>query len=93
MNRIILHFKHHDLEDLARVILDIYRKMEEETQKGNWDLRIRVGMLDETFDRFFGNDPLYFTDVHPNSRCMSLIAQWETHLLLQLFENTLPRPT
>ena len=35
--------------------------------------------------KFFGGDPAFFTNIHPNSRCLSLIAQWETEALLNLF--------
>ena len=32
-------------------------------------------------DAFFGQDPAFFTNIHPNSRCLALIAEWETAAL------------
>lgn len=72
-------------------LVDIYANMEAETRRGNWDLRVR-GLptpqhliVDDSLDVFFGDDPAFFTNIHPNSRCLSLIAEWETKALLHLF--------
>jgi lysophospholipase L1-like esterase len=65
-------------------VVDIFGNMEAETRRGNWDLRVR-GLpspehliVDDSFDTFFGDDPAFFTNIHPNSRCLALIAEWET---------------
>ena len=78
-------------------LVDIYANMEAETRRGNWDLRVR-GLptpehliVDDTFDVFFAGDPAFFTNIHPNSRCLGLIAEWETEALLSRFGgNVLP---
>jgi acyl-CoA thioesterase-1 len=74
-------------------LVDIFANMADETQCGNWDLRVR-GLpnpdhliVDDTFDVFYGDDPAFFTNIHPNSRCLSLIAEWEMVAL----KNTLER--
>ena len=78
-------------------LVDIFANVEAETKKGNWDLRGRVvpaggdhEVRDDTFDAFFGDDPAYFTDVHPNPRCLGLIAEWEAAKLKALFGGRLP---
>lgn len=68
-------------------VVDIYKNMEAETRRGNWDLRVRglpspqYLIVDDSFDAFFGDDPAFFTNIHPNSRCLALIAGWETAAL------------
>lgn len=77
-------------------LVDIFTKMEEETRKGNWDLRVRgipggqLDILDDSFDQFYGEDPAFFTNIHPNSTGMGLIAVWEMEVLQQLFGDILP---
>jgi len=77
-------------------VVDIFRKMEIETAKGNWDMRLRGlpdpehAILDDSFDQFFGDDPAFFTNIHPNSRCRGLIADWEVEKLKELFGDRLP---
>jgi acyl-CoA thioesterase-1 len=78
-------------------LVDIFARMEEQTQHGHWDLRMR-GLptskhliIDDAFDIFFGDDPAFFTNIHPNSRCLALIAQWEVETLLGLFGGQLPQ--
>ena len=39
---------------------------------------------------FFGDDPAFFTNIHPNSRGMGLIADWEIETLRELFGDKLP---
>jgi len=57
-------------------LIDVFKNMEIETQNGNWDLRVRglpapeTTVLDDSFDEFYGNDPAFFTNIHPNSRGM-----------------------
>lgn len=68
-------------------LVDIYANMEAETRRGNWDLRVRGlpapqhTIVDDSFDAFFGADPAFFTNIHPNSRCLGLIAEWEIEAL------------
>ncbi len=91
------------LRDLAASeghrVVDIFAKMENETREGNWDLRCRIVPVegiaqipDDSLDRLFGDDPAFFTDIHPNPRCLGLIAQWEVVALRELFGDTLPAP-
>jgi len=90
-----------ELRELAAsegyAVVDIFAHMEAETQQGNWDLRIRAvpvqgmrGIPDSSFDALFGDDPAFFTDIHPNPRCLALIAEWEVAKIRELFGNTLP---
>jgi acyl-CoA thioesterase-1 len=77
-------------------LVDVFAKMEAETRRGNWDLRIRgvpggtLDILDDSFDRFYGDDPAFFSNIHPNSRCLGLIADWEVAALKDLFGEALP---
>jgi len=41
--------------------------------------------VDPSFDRFFDGDPAFFTNIHPNSTCMGLIADWEIEKLKELW--------
>lgn len=80
------------MRELAREegygLVDIFARMEAETRRGNWDLRVRGlptpehVIVDDSFDAFFGEDPAFFTNIHPNSRCLGLIAEWEVEALL-----------
>jgi hypothetical protein len=78
-------------------VVDVFRNMEIETIRGNWDLRVRGlpdpehTIIDDSFDEFFGDDPAFFTNVHPNSRCLGLIADWEIAKLKELFGDRLPK--
>ncbi len=77
-------------------IVDIFNHMRLETEKGNWDLRVRGlpdpehTIVDDSFDSFFAHDPAFFTNIHPNSKCMGLITDWEVEKLKELFGNRLP---
>jgi len=68
-------------------VVDIYQKMQAEAGKGNWDLRVRglptpeQTVVDDSFDAFFGDEPAFFANTHPNSRCLALIAEWEVAML------------
>lgn len=76
------------------LLLDIFRLMERETKLGNWDLRVRglpspeQTVLDDSLDLFFGQDPAFFTNIHPNSRGIGLIAEWQVACLRELFGKT-----
>jgi len=77
-------------------VIDIFAKMRAETERGNWDLRVRGlpdpehTIVDDSFDKFFADNPAFFTNIHPNSRCMGLIADWEVEELKKLFGEGLP---
>ncbi len=47
--------------------------------------RVILTIVDDAFDRFFGGDPAFFTNIHPNSRCLALIADWEVEALQRQF--------
>jgi hypothetical protein len=74
-------------------VVDVFQKMQAEAAKGNWDLRVRglptpdQTVIDDTFDQFFGEEPLFFANIHPNSRCLALIADWEVAMLKLLARN------
>jgi hypothetical protein len=77
-------------------VVDIFANMRAETERGNWDLRVRGipdlehTIIDTSFDEFFGTDSAFFTNIHPNSRCMGLIAEWQIEILKERFETRLP---
>ena len=90
-----------DIRDLAAregyPLVDIFANMEAEAQRGNWDLRKRFvpveghhWISDDSLDPFFGEDPAFFTHIHPNNRCLGLIADWEVAKLRELFGDQLP---
>jgi hypothetical protein len=62
----------------------------------NRDLRVQglpvpeQTVVDDSLDAYFGDDPACFTNIHPNSTCMGLIAGWEVTLLKKLFPDSLP---
>ena len=80
----------------GHAVLDVFHAMKRETERGNWDLRIRgiptaeLAVVDDSFDGFYGTDPAFFTNIHPNSRCLALIADWQVALLKSLFGAALP---
>jgi len=77
-------------------IVDIFQLVEAETKRGNWDLRVRGlpdpehTILDDSFDPFFADDPAFFTNIHPNSKCLGLIADWEVAHLKRVLGDRLP---
>jgi hypothetical protein len=76
--------------EIGYPIVDVFTKMQAEAARGSWDLRVRgvssreEVVLDDSFDAFFGDEPLYFANIHPNSRCLGLIAEWEVAMVKQL---------
>lgn len=77
-------------------VLDVFSLMREETECGRWDLRVRglpsaeFTVLDASLDEFYGDDPAYYSNIHPNSTAMALIAEWQVALLRRLFGERLP---
>lgn len=82
--------------EAGRPVVDTYNRMKAETERGNWDLRVRGlpvpehTIVDDSFDAFFGGDPAFFTNIHPNSRCLGLIAEWEIEQIRLHFGTKLP---
>jgi acyl-CoA thioesterase-1 len=83
-------------ESEGHPLLDIFAKTRAETERGNWDLRVRGlpdrehTIVDDAFDRFYGDDPAFYTNIHPNSNGMGLIADWQVAKLRELFGDRLP---
>ena len=77
-------------------MVDVFSNMEMETRRANWDLRVRglpdreYTIIDDSFDQFFSDDPAFFTNIHPNSRCLGFIAEWEIARLKELFGDRPP---
>jgi acyl-CoA thioesterase-1 len=77
-------------------VVDVFARTRAETERGNWDLRVRGfpdpahTILDESFDAFYGDDPAFYTNIHPNARCLGLIADWEVAKLKERFGCRLP---
>jgi hypothetical protein len=46
--------------------------------------------VDNSFDDLFGQYPAYFTNIHPNSRGLSLIARLQIQALQTTFGEHLP---
>ena len=73
--------------DAGHATVHIFAGTKAETDRGNWDLRVRGlpvpehTIVDDSFDGFYGDDPAFFTNIHPNSRCLGLIADWEAEAL------------
>jgi lysophospholipase L1-like esterase len=57
------------------LVADTYQRIEAETQKGNWDFRIRAGNGDPKDDPKHEGDMNWFGDIHPNDRGTELLAE------------------
>lgn len=80
------------IRDLSKrkgfALVDIYERMQRETENGNWDLRARgYGSVDEDHpvlgaaqDHLFGHDIRWFTNIHPNHNGVAIIADEEAHI-------------
>ncbi len=70
-------------------LVDLYERMRHETARGNWDLRVRgYGSVDPNDvvlgagrDELHGDDPHWFTNIHPNPRGMRMIVSEEVRVL------------
>ena len=70
-------------------IVDIYERMKAETERGNWDLRVRgYGVVDDHIpvfgagqDHLHGHDVRWYTNIHPNPRGIEVIADEEACVL------------
>lgn len=78
-------------------VVDLYARMERETQQGNWDLRVRgYGVVDEEIpvlgagqDHLHAGDVRWWTNIHPNPNGMAVIADEEARVLKQHWPETL----
>jgi len=72
-------------------VVDVYSELERRTAEGDWDWRIRglgIGtpssLHDDGQDHLHKDDPDWFFNIHPNSRCIGLIAQMERDVFTDL---------
>ena len=56
-------------------LADIFRRIAEETERGNWDLRIRAGEGDPKEDSKHEGDIAWFDNIHPNFKGTEIIAK------------------
>ena len=69
-------------------LVDIYKRMQRETEQGNWDLRVRgYGVVDDDIpilgaglDHVYGHDVRWFTNIHPNPAGVAVIADEEARV-------------
>jgi acyl-CoA thioesterase-1 len=72
-------------------VVDIYERMKAETERGNWDLRVRgYGVVDDHIpvfgpgqDHLHGHDVRWYTNIHPNPLGIEVIADEEARVLAQ----------
>lgn len=70
-------------------IVDIYERMQDETELGNWDLRVRgYGVVDDHIpvlgsgqDHLHPQDVNWFTNIHPNPTGIEVIADEEANVM------------
>lgn len=78
-------------------IVDLYERMQEETELGNWDLRVRgYGVVDEHIpvlgagqDHLHPQDVNWFTNIHPNPAGIEVIADEEAKVMAHHWPDTL----
>ncbi|MFC1715194.1 pentapeptide repeat-containing protein [Candidatus Poribacteria bacterium] len=65
-------------------LVEIYAELEKRTIAGDWDWRIRglgigrpLSLHDASQDHLHEGDPDWFFNIHPNRRCIQLIAEME----------------
>ncbi|HEX6288745.1 MAG TPA: SGNH/GDSL hydrolase family protein [Herpetosiphonaceae bacterium] len=81
----------------AMPVVDIYERMQRETEQGNWDLRVRgYGVVDEDIpvlgpgqDHLHVGDVRWWTNIHPNPVGVAVIADEEVRVLKQHWPDTL----
>lgn len=78
-------------------LTDYYEAVRQETKAGNWDVRVRKHsggnapfILDSSQDAGKENDPVWFSDVHPNPEGVLLAVREEVKTLKALFPERLP---
>jgi lysophospholipase L1-like esterase len=69
-------------------LVDNYEALKEETEKGNWDLRIRrdKSVIDDSKDAEHANDKdlTWWSNNHPNAKGIDVIATKEAELVLKV---------
>lgn len=71
-------------------LIDVWKRLDSLTQKGDWDFRIRADMtLDSSKDYLHVGDVSWFDNIHPNLHGAQVIADVETEGILNVY-NTLP---
>jgi lysophospholipase L1-like esterase len=65
-------------------LADIFRRIAEETERGNWDLRIRADDGDPTEDLNHEGDMAWFDNIHPNFKSTEIIARLYVETLTKL---------
>jgi len=72
-------------------VADIYSELKRRTAGGDWDWRIRglgIGTPssphDDSQDHLHKGDPDWFFNIHPNRRCIRLVAGMEADVLTDL---------
>jgi acyl-CoA thioesterase-1 len=78
-------------------VVDIFERMKQETEHGNWDLRVRgYGVVDDEIpvlgagqDHLHIGDVRWWTNIHPNPRGIAVIANEELHVLQHHWPTTL----
>jgi lysophospholipase L1-like esterase len=65
-------------------LADVYRRVEQETRRGNWDLRVRGdGEGDPRDDPKHAGDMAWFENIHPNDQGTRIIAETLLEALLK----------
>jgi lysophospholipase L1-like esterase len=76
-----------EIRDLAAVrgyrLADTYRRLTEETARGNWDLRLRADEGDPNGDPKHAGDMRWFDNIHPNDQGTKIIAEGLVEALLR----------
>lgn len=76
-------------------LVEYYERVKQETAAGNWDVRTRARkteemIMDNTQDAGHENDPVWFTNIHPNAEGVRLAADEEVKIIKELFPTALP---
>ncbi len=76
-------------------VVDIYSELEERTIGGDWDWRIRglgvgkpTSLHDASRDHLHEGDRDWFFNVHPNERCIRLIAEMERDVIEEIYKRS-----
>lgn len=70
---------------------DFYEAGKRETDKGNWDFRVRQGLvLDNSKDSGKENEVVWFSDIHPNPKGIRIAVEEDIRVLRERFPESLP---
>jgi acyl-CoA thioesterase-1 len=64
-------------------LADTFRRIKAETQRGNWDLRVRADEGDPKDDSKHQGDMAWFDNIHPNDKSTEVIAEGLVDALLK----------